>query len=838
MRREDPSVFKVGDSPADGAIGSLTEALGGAQADLEESRREFQSVLQCLAGLFYRCELKAPWRMSFISDGVEELTGYCSDEIDRKNGWTEIVFPSDLESVQNAVDEAIATHREFAVTYRILHKSGEVRWVGEQGHVIYDSCGEPLALEGVITDVSGRKQAEELQKTLIARWQKILDTIPQMVWSMTADGSDEFYNIQWQHFTGQTLGTRQDVTRIDLVHPQDRDRARALWEESLRTGRPYEAQYRIAHNSGEYRWVLSRAQPERDVRGNVTRWYGTCTDVHERVSTEQALQAHQGYVQRLISASPDSIVLLDEAGVVLYANGVATVSLCGGSSENLVGRRWTDLLPMHARADASKASAGALQSGAAAHFTANLRTSGESWWDVIVTPVCDEGDNRQLLITSRDITHQKVVEHQAKWSASHDSLTGLPNRTALHHRLDAALESSDGAAANFALLLIDIDEFKKTNDTLGHDAGDALLCAVADRLRRAVRPDDLVARLGGDEFVILLTEIVDSDALAAFRDKLFNALREPCIYGDKLLECSVSVGAAMYPLHGRIPADLLKNADLALYAAKSAGRGILKVFEPDMRADTQRRQSMLALAKQALAEDLIFAHYQPKVELVSGKVAGYEALLRWRHPRHGEQAPGTIAAAFEDLALAPEISNRMIDHVILDVRRWLDAGAEFQHVAINAGAAELRGGDFADRLLARCAAASVPPHFLQLEVTESVFLGRGAEYVERALRDLSASGVGIALDDFGTGFASLSHLKQFPVHVIKIDQSFIRNLKDDPDDRAIVDAVISLARSLQIDVVAEGIETQAQHDTLLKLGCRYGQGFLYGKPNRELLSAN
>ena len=381
----------------------------------------------------------------------------------------------------------------------------------------------------------------------------------------------------------------------------------------------------------------------------------------------------------------------------------------------------------------------------------------------------------------------------------------------------------------FALLLLDVDEFKRTNDSLGHDAGDALLCTFAERLRRVVRPEDLVARLGGDEFAIIVMGVETEKGLARFAAKMFAALHEPCLHAGKLLECRASVGASLFPLHGDSPGDLLKASDLALYVAKSGGRGMLRMFEDGMRAETQRRNSMITLARRALTEDLIVPHYQPKMELASGRIAGFEALLRWHHPRQGLGMPESIRAAFEDPNLAAEISDRMIDRVLADVRCWLNDGVEFGHVAINAAAAEFRPGNFAERLLERMDSASIPRGCIQLEVTETVFLGRGSEYVERALQTLSAAGVAIALDDFGTGFASLSHLKQFPVHIIKIDRSFVRDLQVDGGDGAIVDAVVSLGKSLSIDVVAEGIETRAQHDTLLALGCRYGQGFLYGR---------
>ncbi len=804
-------------------------ALMDGEARLAESRRQFESLLRSFSGLFYRCPLEMPWTLSFISEGVEDLSGYRAEEIERMEGWAQIILPSDLAALEKTVDTAVAARQSFSATYRIKHKSGETRWVSEHGHAIYDDAGKPLFLEGVITDISGRKEAEELQRTLVARWRKILDTVPQMIWSMAGDGSDEFYNKQWTDFTGSQVGRANGIARIDLVHPDDKERARGLWERALATGSDYEAQYRLLHQSGEYRWVLSRACTEKDPRGEIVRWYGTCTDVHERVVAEEQLHSKQEFVHRLIDASPDSLVLLDSDGCILFANDIARRSLAlARSHSDIAGRVWIEILPSKVQRDAKRAFSSALRSGARTQFTANLSSDEESWWDVIVTPV-QEDDQVRLLVTSRDITHQKLAEHQARWSASHDTLTNLPNRAVLQKRLVELVDGDSGEPEPFALLLLDVDEFKRTNDTLGHDAGDALLCAFAERLKGALRSTDLVARLGGDEFAILARSVQSEDQLREFAARLFDALRQPCLHEGKLLELKASIGGSLYPAHGHTPGDLLKYADLALYVAKGSGRGTLKVFEAGMRADAQRRDSMISLARTAIADDLIVPHYQPKVEMSTGGIAGFEALLRWRHPRLGLQMPDSIKAAFEDLSIAAEISDRMIDCVLADVRCWLDQGFDPGHVAINAAAAEFRRGDFAERLLERIDKAQIPTRCIQLEVTETVFLGRGGEYVERALTTLNAHGVTIALDDFGTGYASLSHLKQFPVHIIKIDRSFVRDLQLDGGDGAIVDAVISLGKSLRIDVVAEGIETAAQHDTLHALGCRYGQGFLYGK---------
>jgi EAL domain-containing protein (putative c-di-GMP-specific phosphodiesterase class I) len=317
--------------------------------------------------------------------------------------------------------------------------------------------------------------------------------------------------------------------------------------------------------------------------------------------------------------------------------------------------------------------------------------------------------------------------------------------------------------------------------------------------------------------------------LATASDLLMEALAEPFTYAGRLVDCHASGGAARIGPYSSTRAELMKNADVALYGAKRNGRGNVRIFEPAMRLAIQRRDSMLNLASDALKSGRILAHYQPKIDFRTGKVAGVEALLRWEHDRFGVQGPDAIAASFEDSRLAASLSNRMIEAVIKDIVSWCDQGFDFGHVALNAAAAEFRVGHFADRLLERLVAANIRPDLIQLEVTETVFLGRGAEHVHQALELLSTAGVTIALDDFGTGFASLSHLRKFPVDIIKIDRSFVRDIGETGDATAIIGAVVSLGTNLGIEIVAEGIETREQERALKRLGCHYGQGFLYAK---------
>ncbi len=774
--------------------------------------------------------------MSFVSEGIETLTGYGRAELELQSGWADIMLLESRCEVESAVAQAILESRSFDLSYGITRRTGEVRWVSERGHPVFDENGKAIFLEGVITDVTGCKEADELQHTMLEHWRRTLDAIPQMVWTMAGDGSDEFYNAQWLRFTGCHIGSTEELSRADLIHPDDRLQAIAAWTEKFANGKPYEAQYRLKHADGGYRWILSRGEPEKNSDGNTVRWYGTCTDIHEEVLGRQALQASEAVQRSMIEASPDCISLLDVEGNTKFLNRAAISKMGLGSSVPLLDRPWAAAFPTSFRGPAARAISQAA-AGRTGRFSSTETTpGGQRWWDIVVAPISEDSAKLSgFICIARDITNQKTSEEQIRWTANHDPLTRLPNRALFQRTLDRSIDAAQESGASITVLMMDLDDFKRTNDALGHDAGDALLTEFAVRLRQTIRADDMVARLGGDEFAVILQGIGGDFEVQSAVQSIVDRLKAPCEFDGNFLDIRTSIGASTFPNHGRTRTELLKHADIALYAAKSAGRGVLKIFEPAMRAYTQKRLSMLALAREAIRENRVVANYQPKVDLRTGCLDGFEALLRWEHPARGMQTPDTIAAAFKDRVLAAQISDRMLHSVIADIRRWTDAGINFGHVAVNAGAAEFKDGTFADKLLDRLHRANLPTSCLQLEVTETVFLGRGAEHVEQTLRELSAVGIQIALDDFGTGYASLSHLNRFPVHVIKIDRSFIGKLETSDHDATIVRTVIKLGRSLGIKIVAEGIETQGQVDFLRKHRCHAGQGYLFGKAVPALL---
>jgi diguanylate cyclase (GGDEF)-like protein/PAS domain S-box-containing protein len=675
-------------------------------------------------------------------------------------------------------------------------------------------------------NINKRKEAEQRLRQTEERYRLAALATNDLIYDVELKA----FSVQWSTalterfgYVTQTLGSKSWWWE-ERIHPEDRGRILEKIAD-LRQGRCelFDCHYRWRRADGTYAEVHDRGYLMRDSAHEPIRLVGAMQDLTKTLSAQaEAARAHN-LVQTVIDSVPDHIYVKDAAGFFILTNQASKAHW------DLVGRRTSDVFPRETANAVEASDQEVLTTGEPQMTELPTQLSGEERiFQSIKVPWREDGEIKGVIGISRDVTDQRSIEEQVRWTANHDALTTLPNRGSFQASLFSSMMKAGSARQELAILLVDVDHFKQVNDTAGHDAGDALLVDLARKLQGCVRSSDIVARLGGDEFAIILPACGADQACVA-AEKIIDALRRPFVYDGRVLDCRASIGAAVYPVHGASTEELLKSADMALYEAKAGGRGAAKLFEPSIRDEVQKRVSMLALGHTALRNQQIFPYYQPKVDLLTGTVRGFEALLRWHHPRLGVRLPGTIAACFEDYDLANEISDRIIDCAIADMRMWLDQGLEFGSIAINAAAAEFRTGTFATSILRRLEQSGVPTSCFQLEVTETVFLGRGAECVERDLKLLSAHGVKIALDDFGTGYASLRHLKQFPVHIIKIDKSFVADMHSRRDDAAIVRAVINLGQSLGMEVVAEGVETAEQEAVLRQLGCGYGQGFLYSK---------
>ena len=746
--------------------------------------------------------------------------------------WMTAIHPDDVASTREAWSHSLWTGERLDVRYRLKKLDGGYRWHRVRAGVRPSADGEFLRWYGVAEDIDDQVNIE---RALRGREEWIREAHEAAgIGLFEVDFTENVTRLSSQSLV--LLGLAADSEPMfpgqswtERVHPADRPRIWAAIRRATDSGESYDFTFRVPLGDDAVRWVNGMGRVEYDTNGTPLRLMGVNFDVTARREAEAALRESEAFNRSIVEASPDNIKLLAASGEVLFANYACRNSLEFEQDATLVGRNWLTLWPVTNRSYASDAIAAAL-AGRTGRFTSSRPTAQgrPKWWDVAVSPVLDEdGTARRLVSIARDITDQKTAQDRINWSASHDALTQLPNRRLFDARLAEAIIAAEADAQGVALLVLDVDQFKQINDTQGHGAGDAVLRTLGERLCAALRPIDTVARLGGDEFAMILPAIGTEAEVSAVADRILLSLREPVPYEGAVLDCRASLGASLYPLHGANAGDLLKHADIALYASKAQRPGQLLIFDPHMRVELQQRVSMTNLARSALRDDRIRAFYQPKVDLLTGRVSGFEALARWTDYHGRIHHPATISAAFDDWDVSTAITDRMLAEVLGQMRDWTDRGVDFGHVALNASAADFQRTDFGEFVLEQLRAAGIPTSRFQIEVTESVFLARGADLVERTLRLLSREGVKIALDDFGTGYASLSHLNQFPVDVIKIDRSFVSDIGLEQKHAAIAEAVITLGRKLGMEVVAEGIETPTQATRLVDLGCQYGQGFLF-----------
>lgn len=440
-----------------------------------------------------------------------------------------------------------------------------------------------------------------------------------------------------------------------------------------------------------------------------------------------------------------------------------------------------------------------------------------------------EGGYAYSLHVMRDVTEHMRYERELERQANYDALTGLANRNLLNDRIRQALVHVPRSRFQAAVLLFDLDRFKVVNDSLGHGAGDVLLGAVAHRLLEHVREGDTVARLGGDEFVVVLERLEGKDDVVILADRMLKALQAPFRVDGQEVHASASLGIALCPQDGDTPEALLKNADAAMYQAKRGGGNSFHFFTQAMNTWATRQLETENALRHALARDELTLHYQPKIDLSSGRIGGAEALIRWRHPERGLVPPAEFIPLAEETGLIVPIGEWVIETACAQIRAWQDAGLPPVRVAINLSARQFRQNNLFDVIGQSLRVNGLAPGLLEFELTESMLM-QDPEDAVAVLGQLKALGVGVALDDFGTGYSSLAYLKRFPIDTLKIDRSFVRDIVSDPDDAAIVLSIISFAHSMQLGVVAEGVETAGQLQFLRHHRCNAAQGFYFSRP--------
>lgn len=770
-------------------------------------------------------------RIIAVNDFFCELIGRSKEDIGHLR-IEDHSHPDDVRALYDIYTRQAAKAAPFRTERRYIRSDGSERWC--QVHVTFlgDQDGRPTSTVAVVLDDTTRRQAEAKLRESETHYRNSVELAAQISWTAAPDGAILEVSPRWADVTGTGSQDALGHGWLRALHEDDLGPTQAIWEAHLASAVPLDVEYRLRTAAGGDRWFRSRAAPRLGPSGEVIRWYGALEDIDDRKRAEQALRESEERFR--LAAQSAGLGIWDYDAVAQrreWSDDFKTMLGLPLDAEPLLSTALELVAPEDRHL--LQGIIQAVDEGDRDHrFEALMRVrraddGAERWMQTVgwrIEGAC--GNLDRVLVTIMDVTEQRNAEERIRWTANHDALTGLPNRGYFNERLDAAIQRAGDNGARLALILLDIDNLKETNDTIGHDAGDELLRSFARRLEDRLGGRAFLARLGGDEFAVFL-EVEAGDVVG---DLLAGCLRDDVTQINRAgldLICHATAGSAEFPRDGKTAEELLKTADIALYAGKAGQRGAVSVFEPEMRAHVQRRASMLAMSRKVIADRRIVPHYQPKVTLADGRVVGFEALLRWRHDFRGIQGPAHIAGAFEDLALASAIGEQMLDAVCGDVREWLDRDLAFGRIAINLSPAEFRSAGLFDRIMERLHRSSIPPRCMELEVTETVFLGRGTEHVVDMLTNFHKEGLSLALDDFGTGYASLTHLQAFPVDVIKMDRSFVSNLAAGSANAAIVDAIIGLAARLGIEVIAEGIEAREEAAYLLDRGCAYGQGFLF-----------
>jgi diguanylate cyclase (GGDEF)-like protein/PAS domain S-box-containing protein len=685
-------------------------------------------------------------------------------------------------------------------------------------------------------DIDKRKRVEQ---QLAARERQLeeaqhLAQIGSWNWEAASDEitwSDELYCI---------YGVSRDSFKVTpaacsaLIHGGDLERLRGIVAASGESGKPFHIEHRIPLPSGDIKTVAARGHVVKDRQGRLTRMYGTVQDITEARQAEAAVREAEERYRMVVELSPDAILVQQDDRFV-FANNAACKLLHADGIEQITGKSLLEFLHPDFHSVSQERTA-ALKRGDALPtvekkficcdgFVADVEVSTSSF--------LHRGRFASLFIM-RDITERKKTAAQMAYLAHYDSLTGLPNRTLFHQRLEHALSVAERPGRTLEILFLDLDRFKNINDTLGHAAGDIVLQETAARLRDILRESDTVARLGGDEFVVLVENVDEPHRGGFIAEKILAAFEPPFMRDRTPLTITTSIGISSFPGDGTDAETLLKKADIAMYRAKEMGRNNYRYYSAEMNLHTAERLALEYALSHAVEQGQLSLYYQPKVNVLTNRISGMEALLRWNHPTLGLVPPQRFIPVAEETGLIRPIGYWVIRRACEQNKSWQRGNAARLRVAVNLSPRQLSDDGLIDNIREILDETGLEARYLELEITESAVMAHPDKAIV-TLTTLRDMGISVAIDDFGIGYSSLAYLQRFPIRAVKIDRSFVQGITSNAGDAAITKAIISLAHSLECSVIAEGAETQQQYDFLREHDCDSVQGYYFSEPmNAEL----
>ncbi len=725
-------------------------------------------------------------------------------------------------AVQNLeLQKEISTRVQVETVLQQVHDELEKR-VAQRTHELAH-LNELLKIE-----ISERARAEEITKEQLHFTQQLIESIPSPVFYKDVSGKYLGCNRAHENYTGIKREDLVDKTIFD-ISPADFATLDTQADQKLLESdgaQVYETSVIYADGS-KHDVILSQATFSK-ADGKIAGLVGVMLDITDRKRAEEALQEKEARIRRLVDSNIIGIYFWDINGNTTDAND-AFLKIVGYSREELFSGKvhWTDMTPPEHRGKDEFALDELKATSSCTPYEKEYVRKDGSRVPVFIGAALLENSNKKGVAFVVDLTERREVEGQIRHMAHHDALTSLPNRTLFQDRVSQAITHAQRNKNRVGMLFIDLDRFKDINDSLGHQIGDRLLRAAARRLQRCIRKGDTVARLGGDEFVISAPGLEHDDDATFIATKALDALRRPFFIDQHELHVTGSVGISLYPTDGEDVDELMRAADTAMYYSKDRGRDNYQFFTSRLNEAAQRRHNIASRLHQALQRNEFALHYQPNVDIATGQILSAEALIRWHQPQMGAVSPGEFVKIAEETGLIVQLGEWVLRTACEQLKYWRNNGYPYLRIAVNLSPNQFRRPGFAELAAQILRESELPPDAIGMEITEGILMQSPENLV--TLEQLAVLGISLSVDDFGTGYSSLAYLQRFPIQALKIDQSFVAGIDIDAGDTTIVSAIIAMAHSLRLKVVAEGVETIDQLNFLKRHGCDAVQGFYFSK---------
>jgi diguanylate cyclase (GGDEF)-like protein/PAS domain S-box-containing protein len=795
-----------------------------AEEALRQSAEKYRTILEHMEEAYFELDLTG--HLVFCNDALCRILDYRREEL---------TAPSpDPYHLDDALSEQLkevyrtgqpSTHFEWYAR----RKDGEKRCLTGSVTLVRDETGNAVGFRGVGRDTTDWKRTEEALRESERRFRDLFDNAPVGYHEVDALGRYLRVNNTELAILGYTeeelLG--QPVWEF-IVEEASSEQSFHLKMAGRMPLQPYERTFR--RKDGRLLPVLAEDRMLYDATGAPSGLRIAISDLTSRKRTEDALRDSEERYRLLVELSPDAIVVHSE-GELVFVNSAATRLFGARASGDLLGRRVMELVHPESEHIVRERERRLTENRSPVPLLEQkiVRLDGSPVDVEVAAMPLMYHDKPAVQLVIRDITERKHAEAQIRTLAYHDALTGLPNRLLFNDRLAMALAQAQRRQQRVGVLFVDLDRFKIINDSLGHGFGDRLLQSVAHRIQGSIRDGDTLARLGGDEFTVLVPGVDGPEDVTKVAEKILDVVRSPFELDARELFITTSLGVSVYPEDGTDVEELVKNADTAMYRAKEQGRDNYQLYTPAMNARALERLHMENGLRKALAQNELVVYYQPLVDLRSGRIEAVEALVRWNHPELGLIGPSDFIPLAETTGLIVPIGPWVLRTACEQVRKWQLLGFTDLCVCVNLSMRQFQDPQLAAQIRGALVESGLPPRALELEITESSAM-ENAEMTMAILADIKALGVKISIDDFGIGYSSLSQLKRLPINTLKIDQSFVRDITTDPDDAAIARAIIAMAHSLKLKVVAEGVETAEQLAFLTQHRCDKIQGFYFSRP--------